>query len=304
MVMEETWMPFTEKQLDDHFIEHGSKGPDGLTGHLKGFRKSINKYQDDFLNNPKKYDQPVGDLVGPCQIEKDEEFWTASTLMNLYYSSTRVEDLTKAFKIAFNSDTPPSKYFKTWEECFTGDLVLLFELNMSSPPSYLNWLKRNRLDRHFVPYVLKGRMNEEVLEGKSWIDAVFINRDNGFSVLIESKVESDISVHIRYDALRDQMIRLIDFMIEPRISKQITNLHFEPEKILTILLTPKIIKEHPSSRLYGMKYREFSKNPKSIGDDMPHRTNIDWSSISKRIGWLTWEDCNAVNPKCCPWVKK
>jgi hypothetical protein len=30
----------------------------------------------------------------------------------------------------------------------------------------------------------------------------------------------------------------------------------------------------------------------------------DWQSVSQRLGWLTWEDCNEVLPGSCRWLSR
>jgi hypothetical protein len=302
MVMEDTWMPFTEDQLSSHFSKDGKKGKDGLSKHLDHFRDSIEIYNKQFMSDNRGYQRLVDDLSGPCQIEKDEKFWTASTLMTLYHSETRVKDLSNVFKKAYGSDKPPLTTFQTWEECFQGNLSLIFELNFTPTPAYLKWLKKNRKDRHIVPYIINADLDEEKLEGNSKIDAVFINETNNFAALIEAKVTSDLSHDVRYDLTRNQFARFLDCLIEPSISKK-SNFVLKPDKMLFVLLSPKIVRDNPNSRFYGMKFKEYTRNSLTIGQDLPHRSDVDWNNLSKRLGWLTWEDCHDVNLKCCPWFQ-
>ena len=49
---------------------------------------------------------------------------------------------------------------------------------------------------------------------------------------------------------------------------------------------------------------DYGENPSALARDLRHRssfTTSEWERLSKRIGWLTWEDCNAVLPQSCPW---
>ena len=129
-----------------------------------------------------------------------------------------------------------------------------------------------------------------------------MNSKNGFAVIIEAKVLSDISYEITYDTMRNQIARNIDVMLEenkglcPPLNKR------EPEKTLFLLITPKLFKDNPSSRLYGYKLNEYKTNPEALSRDLPHRGNCDWQDISKRLGWLTWEDFKNVNKDCCQWL--
>jgi hypothetical protein len=130
-----------------------------------------------------------------------------------------------------------------------------------------------------------------------------LNPKNGFAVIIEAKVLSDISYETTYDAMRNQIAGNIDVMLEENkelchpLDKR--NL----DKTLFLLVAPKVFKDNPSSRLYGYKFNEYKANPRSLSDDLPHRKNCDWQNISSRLGWLTWEDFKTVNKDCCGWLK-
>jgi hypothetical protein len=141
------------------------------------------------------------------------------------------------------------------------------------------------------------------LEGATNVDALVLNPKNGFAVIIEAKVLSDISYETTYDAMRNQIARNIDVMLEE--NKELCHPldKRNPDKILFLLLTPKILKDKPSSRLYGYKLSEYKTNPRSLSDDLPHRKNCDWQNISSRLGWLTWEDFKSVIKDCCGWLK-
>ena len=47
---------------------------------------------------------------------------------------------------------------------------------------------------------------------------------------------------------------------------------------------------------------DYLTNPYSLQVDLPHRVECDWSVMSKRLGWLTWEDFKSVNRDCCNWI--
>ncbi len=52
---------------------------------------------------------------------------------------------------------------------------------------------------------------------------------------------------------------------------------------------------------------EYQRDAAALRRDLPHRSDdksIDWFLLSKRLGWLTWEDCNEVVPGTCPWFNK
>jgi hypothetical protein len=103
--------------------------------------------------------------------------------------------------------------------------------------------------------------------------------------------------------MRNQIARNVDVMLDknPLLAPPLDER--DPEKTLFLLLTPRTFQEDTSSRLYGYKFLEYRKKPASLGQDLPHRTNCDWAAISKRLGWLTWEDFKDVNPNCCKWLR-
>ena len=103
--------------------------------------------------------------------------------------------------------------------------------------------------------------------------------------------------------MRNQIARNIDVMLEKNENLCDPLNKRDPEKTLFLLITPKLFKENPSNRLYGYKFNEYKTRPESLSDDLPHRKNYDWQSISRRLGWLTWEDFKDVNKNCCRWLK-
>jgi hypothetical protein len=42
--------------------------------------------------------------------------------------------------------------------------------------------------------------------------------------------------------------------------------------------------------------------PVTGAEDLPHRRE-DWSSVARRIGWATFEDCRQIEPAACRWLK-
>jgi hypothetical protein len=239
---------------------------------------------------------------GPRQIEKNERLWTAACLMTVFYSKSRSQELTKIFSKGYG-ETPPIEGLNSWNECFEGELHLFFEPGLPSPSSYKEWLRKNLEKRHFIPYVLECANDDKELEGRTNVDAILLNSENGFAVIIEAKVLSDISIDVTYDTMRNQIVRNIDDMLEKNRNKKFPLNKRDPSKSLFLLITPKLFKENPSSRLYGYKFNEYKTNPASLADDLPHRENFDWQNISKKLGWLTWEDFRGVNKNCCLWLK-
>jgi len=109
---------------------------------------------------------------------------------------------------------------------------------------------------------------------------------------------SDISYNIRYNPVRDQIIRNIDNGIE--MVDEFKDFYF-------FLLTPKVFRTDQyggskqtgltnfipdKSRLYCYKMNEY-KDPKNLRRTLPHRKHLsssNWNTISNNLGWITFED--------------
>lgn len=306
-MIDKTYLPFSEAILKKYFLEN-KKGT------------SQQKHAMKFINSAKNYSTNLKSQSSKIknQIQKDETFWTASTLITIFESPNRNKELIQLLKIAFG-DIPPLKDFNSWEECFEEKpkqnkeekedyLKMYFETNYPSPTDYLEWLKTNIDKQTFIPYMSEqAKINIQKnrhLEGPTNVDCIFINTTNGFSVMIEAKVLSDISYAVTYDCQRNQLIRNVDIMLE-----EYTKLHIDLNKkdsnnTLFMLLTPKKFKDQPHSRLYGFMYNEYKNSISSIQADLLHR-NLDIEQakdISNRIGWITWEDFKHTNSNCCKWL--
>jgi hypothetical protein len=299
-VLHDVYLTFTEDQLRGHFAAVGTANwtPDQ---HLNYFKTSVDAYKDYLAQNPNRKGQSIEKMRRACQIEKDERFWTASCLMNVFHSQSRVRQFVDLFRKAFGNE-PPFAGSTTWETCFGENLHLFFEPNLPSPQVYKKWLRQNLSRQQFIPYVLDSDNGTKNLEGATNVDAMLINDSTGFATLIEAKVLSDISHDITYDVMRNQIARNIDVMLEENGNLQWPLRKRDPEKSLFLLLTPRLFKNNPTTRLYGYKFNEYKDDPKSLQKDLPHRKDADWATVSKRLGWLTWEDFREVNPDCCKWL--
>jgi len=214
------------------------------------------------------------------------------------------------FKKAFGKKVPTSIKIDNWKECFNSDnLKLYFEVDLPSSASYKENLyslyENGKIQEHqIIPFIIASAHDKKTLEGSTQVDALILNPDNGFNVLIEAKVLSDISIGITYDVVRNQIARNIDVMLEwdkglcDPLDKR------DPNKSLFLLVAPKLFKDRPTSRLYGYKIREYQDGNKGVDalkKDLPHRKEKELQDIPSRIGWLTWEDFKEVNKKCSPW---
>lgn len=89
-MMHEKFLPFTEQQLLSHFAEISINGKCVKNKkHLLYYTDSIQRYKKYLADNPLRIGKSIKDMKTPCQIEKDERFWTASCLMTIFYSRCR-----------------------------------------------------------------------------------------------------------------------------------------------------------------------------------------------------------------------
>ena len=303
-VLDETYLPFTEEQLLNHFAKVKRRRECIRNErHLRYYKNSIQLYHQFLAETPETKGKPLTDMKRPCQIEKDERFWVASCMMTMFYNERRLPMLQKLLTDAFG-DNPPLTGLASWRECLDGDLELFFETTLPSPLSYRRWLRNHLNERQFIPHVLNAAHGKSNLEGPTHLDAILINPSNGFAVVIEAKVLSDISYQITYDANRNQIARIIDVMLDENKNLCEPLYRRNPERTLFLLLTPEMFKINHSSRLYGSKFNEYKTNLDALASDLPHRKNQNWLMIRRRLGWLTWEDFHRTNSDCCPWLSE
>jgi len=301
-MMHQKYLPFTEQQLLSHFADVRRNGKcSGNAKHLEYYTNSIQRYNQYLANNHDRRGRSLKDMKFPRQIEKDERFWIAACMMSIFYSQNRLKQYVSLFKAAYGNE-PPVEGISSWQKCLKGRLHLFFEANLPSPHLYKEWLLNNIAKRQFIPYVLDSAYNKKNLEGATNVDALFLNSGNGFAVIIEAKVLSDISCDITYDVMRNQIVRSIDVMLEKNGTLCDPLDKRDPEKTVFLMITPKLFKDNPTSRFYGYKFNEYKNNPSSLARDLPHRKDCDWKNISKRLGWLSWEDFKNVNKDWRQWL--
>lgn len=301
MEMHNIYLPFKEQQLLSHFANVRHLKCEKNPNHLKYYKESIKKYNDYLANNPDRLGKSIKEMEKTCQIEKDEKFWIAQCMMTIFHSQNKINEYVSLFEAAYG-ETPPIEGISDWEECFKGKLNLFFEVRLPSPNSFNDWLLSNYSNLHIIPYILDSAHNKTILEKPTIVDALLLNQENGFAAIIEAKVLSDISHSVVYDIIRNQIARNIDVMLENNNSLCDPLNMRDPNKTLFLIITPKIFKDFPTTRLYGYKFYDYTENPESLAKDLPHRKNFNWQDLSKKMGWLTWEDFKQMNKNCCQWL--
>jgi len=152
----------------------------------------------------------------------------------------------------------------------------------------------------------KRKKENASFEGPTHVDLFIIGRSGSINIcfVIEAKFNSDISKDITYNPVRDQIIRNIDAAIDITLNQ---NLPILIHSFCFLLLTPKIFRtaeyggnkktdieifQPQRGRFYCYKMDEYRKSD-NIRLALPHRhggQEPDWEQISKRIGWITFED--------------
>lgn len=306
--MDRTYLPFTAEQLNEHFI--GILGTADDRRRLKHYEDSIKRARayENLLNAGMK-PTPQQTRLGR-QIEKDERFWVAAALMTLYHAADSPQgELFGSLLERGRLQPPPG--FPRWTDALSGQLDLFFEVSLPSPRRYNTWLRRHLDERVPIPYLRKQADAPGIrLEGATHADAVLHARQTGVAVIFEAKVLSDVSTHVTFDVARNQLARTIDVMLEPP-GHRFPLSERNPEQTFFVLVTPGLVRDDTTenaisrSRLYGWLMPAYMDRGNSLlSQHLPHRDPGQLAEAASRIGWVSWEDCNAIEPGACPWLQR
>lgn len=279
-VLHDVFMPFTEARLARHF-------PEPAAEHVRYYVESLRNYRKFESQHPDRRGVPLTEARRPAQVEKDERFWIAAALMT-------AQDQGGLAALMDECMTAPDG--GSWTAVLGDHPTLCFEARLPSPGGYRAWLRGCVDERQPVAYVrdaARRRGSDEVrpnLEGATRADAVVSNPDTGARVLFEAKVLSDISGTVSYDALRNQLIRNIDVMLDDACS-------------WFVLLTPELFRANPTSRLYGHLMQQYRDGTAALRRDLPHRSPEELAGVPGRLGWLTFEDVARLVPDSCRWLR-
>ena len=135
------------------------------------------------------------------------------------------------------------------------------------------------------------RSGLEAAPQPSWIAAV------------EAKLRSDLCAYVRYDAFRNQFLRVIENAVTIRDPAGRM-----PASVHVVLLTPNVFKDHPRTRFYGCKFEEYCPNgrvdPSAILADLGRlelQTVTYDCVVADRLAclslhWVTFEDVISKMP--------
>lgn len=305
--LHDLYLPFTPEELRGHFASAGTDAA-SLDRYLAYYRRSIKAARDWTAAPPSgtPAQQAQAQRHG-LQIQKDERFWVLTTLVNIFRAPDPIQLLAGLLRGCLNSALPMDG-LDTWEQALgnADELRLFFEVSLPTTPEYrqerAQHLEKRVLIKHVLDSARKAADSRQALEGATKVDAVLIAPGTGFAVLFEAKVLADISTDVSYDVLRNQLARNIDVMLQPNPRLRYPLTRRLPERTCFVLITPEIFRDHPKSRLYGWLMKDYRDDPAALRRDLPHRKDTDFASVSKRLGWLTWEDIDQVQPGVSPWL--
>jgi hypothetical protein len=295
-VIHPLYLPFTREQLSKHF----AGDPDQ---HVAYYWNSGQRATAHAATAPGGTSAEMWRAtVSGRQVEKDERFWVAGALMRVFDRPDRAHYLAQILRRCLG-DRPAIAGVDTWEAALGDEQHLFFEASLPSPKGYKDFLAQQLSDRVLVPYLREAADRPRTrLEGSTKVDALLIAPQTEFAVVFEAKVLSDISGGVRFDVLRNQIARNIDAMLESNRELKGPRSLRNPARTCFVLITPEIFREHPESRLYGWLLRAYQERPDLLQDHLAHRDDVDFSAVSRRLGWLTWEDINKTLPGTCPWL--
>ena len=208
-MLHETYLPFTEAQLREHFATVASDARADPDRHLAYYLRALDRLRE---HEPGESAGDPRTVRRARQIEKDERFWVVAALMGLFHGEGRQTAFASLLDRA--GLTAPGD-LSDWGAALEGDLALFFEVGLNSPRAYREHLSQHLDDRAPIPYVRKAAARAKLrLEGATQVDAMLIAPARGVAVLFEAKVLSDCSATVTYDVLRNQLARNIDVMLD------------------------------------------------------------------------------------------
>lgn len=282
-LMHPQFLPYTPEELLTHFVPLPDESVDPER-HVQKWRKRI-------------ADAPFKDA---SFLHRDETLWTAGALLAVHRQSNASASWRHIASQLFGP-VPPTTERCEWSDLISDDLTLFFEVGLSSPHTYRQWLREHLVDRHALhTQVGAAGTRGDALEGRTQLDAMLLCESTGFALHFEAKVLSDIDTKTTHDNLRNQLARNIDCMVaDPGGAAPLSKR--DPDRSFLVLLTPELFRRNWSSRLYGHLIRQYMDDPATLQRDLPHLSGATCFEASRRIGWLTFEDISSVVPGACPW---
>jgi hypothetical protein len=171
--LHETYLPFTAEQLGQHFAPVSGAGlPDR---HLKYYRASIgqaDKY-DDLVRNGRT--PTPAQIRHGRQMEKDERFWVATALMNLYHADPGAEPRETLWPAAAARRAHANAGVRNVGGGAARAPVSVLRGQPPFPRAYRDWVRHHLGERTPIPYVSEAATVAGTrLEGKTNVDAMLL----------------------------------------------------------------------------------------------------------------------------------
>ncbi len=306
-VINATYLPFTPAQLSQHFAcVRGGGDPSRQLAHYLDSALRTEKHVPVHAERIAMARPPMCDALDH-QIEKDERFWIATALMTAFHHEDRVGMFSRLLEAALDDSGLPSE-FGDWAAALgpADELRLFFEANLPAPREYKDELaeesRGDRPYRQLLPHLRAVARRPRPLEGATKVDAILVAPSTGFAVVFEAKVLSDVSSHTTYDAIRNQIARNLDVLLDPHPALMHPLNTRLPARTCFVLLTPQIFLDNPHTRLYGSLMRDYRADVTNLERDLPHRDLPELIALSGRLGWTSWERVDELVPGACPWL--
>src|SRR5687768_7772115 len=124
-VIDPIYLPYTEKQVLKHFCKKASATGDP-DRHVEYFRASMERAKAYAGQLAAGTAVTSSDRSWGRQVEKDERFWGAATLMSLFHDEDGRDRAANFAKLLERAKLPALPDFDSWEDALAGDLTLWF----------------------------------------------------------------------------------------------------------------------------------------------------------------------------------
>lgn len=242
--------------------------------------KVVKRLQDEIIGRTNSRKNPLN----------DEAVW--NTLLSIGYCGNEAE----LYRILTSDRKPIS------------DCKIIVEAQPKSPRKGSDYdITEHREGNSHIDIVIGNIIRRTNSKGEDQKNGIAYKATPGGGVcFVESKLNSDISYRTKTSPLRNQMIRVIENLLTFQTSSLDLTPRYPP-RLHFVMMTPKMFKDNPTSRLYGFLLEKYSSsgNTETILEAINKSTKStirdeeNWRYPSKeemlerasrlRIHWVTTE---------------
>ena len=236
----------------------------------------------------------------PAFVARDETLWTAGALVALHRSEDP-KQVWRGLLIAAMGETPPVGDSGSWDDLLAGDELELYFEGGSEVASCLQGLAQPDFPTSAIRTASSLGGSRGVARGTDPpLRLLSLAPSTGFAAHFEAKVLSDVDTKTKHDALRNQLARNLDCLWDPAGVPALRSRC--PDRSVLLLLTPELFRTRPTSRLYGHLFELYRRDPAALHRDLPHLSNDACEELSRRLGWITFEQIRDLEPSACRWL--